>query len=128
MIYNNFDFRVFMEILMLVHVPDHFSTKLKFNFDKVPASVTDRSGLKWILSGWFFGILMLWLGIFELFSFLTAEKNINQSFMVVEVFAFIVILIALGLIVYSFFSFVRCKKFYFDGREFHVIYRPAVGV
>ena len=113
---------------MLVHVPDHFSTKLKFNLDKVPASVTDRSGLKWILSGWFFGVLMLWLGIFELFSFLTAEKNINQSFMVVEIFAFMVILIALGLIVYSFFSFVRCKKFYFDGREFHVIYRPAVGV
>ena len=128
MIYNGDNFREFMEILMLVHVPDHFSTKLKFNLKKLPASVTDRSGMKWILSGWFFGALMLWLGIFELFSFLTAEKDSDQSFMVVEIFAFIVILIALGLIIYSLFSFVRCKRFYFDGNEFHIVYRPALGV
>lgn len=113
---------------MLVHVPDHFSTKLKFNLKKLPTNVTDRSGLKWILSGWFFGALMLWLGIFELFSFITAEKDNNQSFMVVEFFAFIVILIALGLIIYSLFSFIRCKKFYFDGNEFHIVYRPALGI
>lgn len=113
---------------MLVHVPDHFSTKLKFNLKKLPASTVDRSGLKWVLSGWLCGALMLWLGIFELFSFFTAEKNSDQSFVVVEIFAFIVILIALGLIIYSLFSFIRCKKFYFDGNEFHIVYRPALGI
>jgi len=113
---------------MLVHVPDHFSTKLRFNLKKLPANVVDRSGLKWILSGWFFGALMLWLGIFELFSFVTADEGEEQSFIVVEMFAFIVILIALGLIIYSYFSFVRCKKFYFDGEEFHIVYSPAIGI
>ena len=128
MIYNDDGFRAFMEILMLVHVPDHFSTKLRFNLKKLPAKVVDRSGLRWILSGWFLGALMLWLGIFELFSFVNAEESGNQSFIVVEMFAFIVILIALGLIIYSYFSFVRCKKFYFDGDEFHIVYSPAIGI
>ena len=113
---------------MLVHIPDHFSTNLKFNVKKTPSIVTDRSSIGWTLSGWFLGLLMLWLGIFELFSFLRAERNSEQSFLLVEIFAFIVILIALGLIIYSVFSFIRYKKFYFDGQDFQMIYRPSVGV
>ena len=88
-----------MEIVMLVHVPDHFSTKLNFNFKKLPASVTDRATLTWSVLGFILGSIMLWLGAFELFSFLKAEKSQEQSFLLVEIFAFIVILIALGLII-----------------------------
>lgn len=113
---------------MLVHVPDHFSTKLKFNFKKLPASVTDRATLTWSILGFILGSIMLWLGAFELFSFLKAEKNQEQSFLLVEIFAFIVILIALGLIFYSVFSFIRYKKFFFDGKEFQMVYQPAVGI
>jgi len=113
---------------MLVHIPDHFSSKLKFNLKKLPASVVDRPALRWIITGGFAGLLMLWLGIFELFSFLKAEKGQTQSFISVEIFAFIVILIALGLIFYAIFSFIRCKKFFFDGKEIHIIYRPAIGI
>lgn len=113
---------------MLVHVPDHFSSNLRFNFKKLPAIVTDRTSVVWGISGWFLGLLMLWLGLFELMSFFKAEKDSSQSLVMVEIFAFVVILIALGLIICSVFSFIRYKKFYFDGKEFQMIYRPAIGV
>lgn len=113
---------------MLVHIPDHFSSNLRFNFKKLPAIVTDRTSVIWSVFGWFLGLLMLWLGVFELMIFFKAEKDSSQSLVVVEIFAFIVILIALGLIIFSVFSFIRYKKFYFDGKEFQMIYRPAIGV
>ncbi len=113
---------------MLVHIPDHFSSKLNFNLQKTPVSITDRSSLWLVILGWFFGTLLLCLGVFELFSFITAEKAEGQSFIVVEIFSFIVIMIAIGLIIASCFSFVRYKKFFFDGKNFTIIYRPAIGV
>ena len=113
---------------MLVHIPDHFSSKLNFNLQKTPVSITDRSSLWLVILGWFFGTLLLCLGVFEMFSFITAEKAEGQSFIVVEIFSFIVIMIAIGLIVASFFSFVRYKKFFFDGKNFTIVYRPALGI
>lgn len=113
---------------MFVHIPDHFSSRLHFNLQKTPVSITDRSSLGWVVLGWIFGTLLLCLGVFELFSFITAEKADGQSFIVVEIFSFIVILIAIGLIIASFFSFIRYKKFFFDGKNFTIIYRPALGI
>lgn len=113
---------------MLVHVPDHFSSKLRFDLKKMPASVADRSSMTWAVLGCFLSLALLMLGIFELWSFLSAEKNSEQSFLIVELFALVIILIALGLFIYSIFSFVRYKKFTFDGKDFQIIYRPAVGV
>lgn len=113
---------------MLVHVPDHFSSKLKFNFSKLPAATIDRSSVSLSLCGWIFGTLLLMLGLFEMFSFITADSPDGQSFVTVEIFALIVILLALGIIIYSTFSFIRYKKFIFDGKQFQIIYRPAVGV
>ncbi|MBP5698654.1 MAG: hypothetical protein J6W96_03925 [Alphaproteobacteria bacterium] len=113
---------------MLIHVPDHFSTKLKFDFKKLPATVIDRSSILWSSCGCFFGLVMLWLGFFELISFIKADKDNGQSFLLVELFALIVVLIALGIIIYCTLSFIRYKKFYFDGKNFQIIYRPAVGV
>ena len=113
---------------MLVHVPDHFSSKLHFDLKKSPASVADRSSIWWSFWGCFFGLALLALGMFELLSFFTAEKESGQSLVVVELFAFFIVLIGLGLFIYSVFSFVRYKKFIFDGKEFQIIYRPAVGV
>lgn len=113
---------------MFVHVPDHFSSSLRYNFNKIPAVVRDRSAIKWVVCGWLFGGLMLWLGVFELFSFFKEERVSGDSFLLVEIFAFIMILTALGLIIYSLFSFIRRKKFIFDGEAFKIIYHPAVGV
>ncbi len=113
---------------MLVHVPDHFSTKFKFDFSKLPAAVIDRSPLKMTAAGWLFGAMLLILGIFEMFSFITADKSGGQSFLAVEIFAFVIILLALGLIIGATLSFIRYKKFRFDGKEFQITYSPAVGV
>lgn len=113
---------------MLIHIPDHFSSKLLFDFSKLPATVVDRFSVKLAGAGFVFGFLLLALGIFEMFSFVTAEVDNGQSYLTVEIFAFIIILLALGIIIGSVFSFIRYKKFYFDGNEFQITYRPAVGV
>ena len=113
---------------MLVHIPDHFSSNFKFSFSKIPAFKTDRSSpIKAIISC-LLGIGLLCLGIFELFSFLNAEKSSQTSYLLVEIFAFIVILIALGIVIGSILAIVRYKKFTFNGREFKIIYRPSIGV
>ena len=77
---------------MLIHVPDHFSSKFAFDLAKLPSAKTDRSSLLLAVSGWICGTLLLCLGIFELFSFITAEKGSGQSFLAVEIFAFIIVL------------------------------------
>ncbi|MBR5154530.1 MAG: hypothetical protein IKW58_02270 [Alphaproteobacteria bacterium] len=113
---------------MLVHIPDHFSSKFKFDFSKTPTSKTDRNSLSKSVLGFILGFSMLGLGIFEMLTFIAAEQKGGQSFMMVEVFAFIIILIALGLIIGSILSLIRYKKFYFDGDNFNIIYRPSIGV
>ena len=113
---------------MLIHVPDHFSSKFAFDLAKLPSAKTDRSSLLLAVSGWICGTLLLCLGIFELFSFITAEKGSGQSFLAVEIFAFIIVLIALGIVIGSTLSIIRYKKFYFDGETFTITYRPAIGV
>lgn len=113
---------------MFVHVPDHFSSHLKADFKKLPVRIIDRSSPIKSLIGCLFGILLLGLGVFELFTFITQESGNTRSFLTVELFAAIVILIALGLIIYSALSLIRYKKITFDGSTFTIIYRPAVGV
>lgn len=113
---------------MFTHIPDHFSSKFRFNPEKFPTSATDRSPALFFIGGWLFGTMLLVLGIFEFISFINAEKESNHPFLVMEFLAVSVILIALGLIIGSTFSFIRSKKIYFDGNEFKIVYRPAVGI
>lgn len=113
---------------MLTHLPDHFSSQLHFKLKKIPSSVTDRSSLVFTLTGLLCGLLLLFLGIFELFSFIRAEKTSGQSLLTVEIFSCLIILAALGLIFGAAFSIIRYKKFFFNGKEFHITYRPAVGI
>lgn len=113
---------------MFVHIPDHFSSHLKFDFKKLPTKITDRSPIIRSLAGCFFGLLLLFLGVFELFTFLSAENDNHTSFVTVEIFAFIITLIALGLIIFSTLSIIRYKKIIFDGTSFTILYRPAIGI
>lgn len=113
---------------MLIHVPDHFSSYLKFDFRKFPARVTDRSSLVKIILGLVSGTLLLGLGSFELLTFIKAAENIKASFLTVELFAFIIILIGLGLIAGSIFSFNRYKHISFDGKNFTITYAPSFRV
>lgn len=113
---------------MFVHVPDHFSSHLKFDFNKTPAKVTDRFSLLKVFTGFVFGILLLCLGFFEFLSFFKAESQMQTSFATVEIFAFITTLIGLGLIIGSVLSFNRYKQFSFDGEKFTIIYTPSLGI
>lgn len=113
---------------MFVHIPDHFSSKFKFVLKKHPAKAVDRSSIAMVMGGWLFGIMLLVLGVYELLIFLEMSKSNDGSFVIRELSALIIVFIALGLVICSTFSFIRYKKFYFDGKNFHVTYRPAVGV
>lgn len=113
---------------MLVHIPDHFSSRLKFDLEKLPARVTDRSSSVKAAFGLVFGALLLGLGFFEFLSFIKAEKNIGTSLFTVEVFSFIIILIGFGLIAGAIFSFNRYKHISFDGQNFIITYAPSFGI
>jgi len=113
---------------MLIHVPDHFSSRFKFDFAKNPTSATDRISLRLSLSGCIFGLLLLFLGIFELLSFLKNSPESNGRLLTVELFAVLITLLALGIVISSILSIIRCKKFLFDGRNFTITYRPAIGL
>lgn len=113
---------------MLVHVPDHFSSHLKFDLKKLPATVIDRSSPIKLFAGFLCGTLLLGLGFLELLSFVKAEKTIETSLLTVEFFAFVIILIGLGLIAGSFLSFNRYKKITFNGKEFCITYAPSFGI
>ena len=116
---------------MLVRVPDHFSTKFKFTFKGLPeraAKACDRVSISYVISGFIFGVMLLCLGCFELLSFLTVENNMTPSLFVYEIFSIVVIVIGLVIITISVISFIRYKKFIFDGRVFYITYRPALGI
>ncbi len=126
MIYNVLGIEnISTEILMLTHIPDHFSSRLKFDLKRLPAQIIDRSSLFKIIAGIFFGALLFGLGFFEFFSFIEAEKQGNMSLLTVEIFSFLIILTGLGLIAGSIFSFNRYKRFSFDGKEFTITYSPS---
>lgn len=113
---------------MLKYSPDHFSSNFKFDISKLPTRKTDRTSLiKSVLSA-ICGVALLALGIFEMFTFLKAEKNSGFSFFTVEIFALIVIAIAIGVIINSIFSIIRYKKFAFDGEDFEITYKPSIGI
>ena len=113
---------------MLVHIPDHFSSKFAFNFSKLPVCATDRTSRKLAICSIFCGFGLLGLGIFELYSFINAQNTEIKSFLTVEVFAIIVILLSLIIIAHGLYSLIRYKKFSFDGKDFRILYRPAIGI
>ena len=113
---------------MLVRVPDHFSSKFKLNLSKLQATFTDRASVWKSIAGIVLGFLMFCLGILELFTFVKVSKIENNALIMVEFFAFIMVIVALGIILNSVASFIRYKKIYFDGNTFHITYRPALGI
>ncbi len=113
---------------MLKYSPDHFSSKYKLDISKVPTCKTDRTSLKKSLLSLVCGFSLLALGIFEMYTFLRAQKNSDFSFFTVEIFALIIMILAISVIANSIFSIVRYKKFYFDGKNFDITYRPSIGI
>ncbi len=106
---------------MLVHIPDHFSSKFMFDFSKCPTSKTDRSSILKSLAKIVCGFCLLILGVFELLSFVKSGGQNLES-----MFAIIIILLSLSIIISSFISITRYKKFYFDGKKFDIVYKSSV--
>ena len=106
---------------MLVHIPDHFSSSFIFDFSKCPTSKTDRSSVLKSLIKIVCGFCLLILGGFELLSFIKSGGQNLES-----IFAIIIILLALSIIISSFSSITRYKKFYFDGKKFDITYKSSL--
>lgn len=113
---------------MLVHIPDHFSSSFKFDFTKKKCVAVDRASLLKTILILLCGIGLLLLGIFEMITFIKSGDSTQTSYIVVEFFAFVIILLASGIIVNSTLSLFRHKKFYFNGKEFTIIYAPSFGI
>jgi hypothetical protein len=112
---------------MLVHIPDHLSSNFLFDFSKCPCSKTDRQSMLKAILRIILGLGLFTLGCFELLSFLSTQKQNEESFISVEIFAIIIIALALLIIISSFSSLMKYKKFHFDGDKFDIKYKPSFG-
>lgn len=119
---------------MFAYIPDHFSSKFKFVFKKVPAKASDRSSFLMVVCGWISGLLLLALGIYELHMFvfgllirLAESHNFDWRLILQVLPSFAITIIGVGLILGPTLSFMRYKKICFDGKDFHVIYKPTFG-
>ena len=119
--------------------PNHYSHKLEFNLNRLPAKVSDRTNWRFLLPGIVFGFLLALLGAYELLNGFKAEgANIAsivplndisnyQPFLTATFFDIIFIIVGLGMVIVSVFSYIRYKKFIFDGKFMTIIWRPVFG-
>ncbi|MBE6452699.1 MAG: hypothetical protein E7012_04340 [Alphaproteobacteria bacterium] len=118
---------------------NYFSHKLEFNLNKKPAKVSDRTSWCLLLPNIITGILLCLLGIFEMiggFRYtntnvapITPEINVeltNPLFSPIF-FDIIFIVLGLGMIIAGVLSYLRYRKFIFDGKQMIIGYRNIFG-
>ena len=119
--------------------PNHYGHKLEFNLNRTPSKVSDRTSWRFLLPGIVFGFLLALLGIYELLNGFRGEgANIAsivplndfsnyKPLLTATFFDTIFILVGLGMVVVSVLSYIRYKKFIFDGKNMTIIWRPVFG-
>lgn len=123
---------------MTESAPNHYSHSFVLNLDKLPTKKSDRIALQILYPGIIFGLILVFLGVFELFNGFNHSKTdfdfmpededvIYQPFMNPTFFDIVIILIGLGIVLSLFFSYIRYKKIFFDGKKVQIIYRPVFG-
>lgn len=124
---------------MTDNAPNHYSHSFVLNLDKLPTKKSDRIALHILYPGLLFGIILILLGLYELFNGLShnrtdfdfipgkAEDVIYQPFMNPTFFDLVIILVGAGIVLSLFLSYIRYKKIFFDGKKVQIIYRPAFG-
>ena len=124
---------------MTDNAPNHYSHSFVLNLDKLPTQKSDRIALHILYPGLLFGIILILLGLYELFNGLShnrtdfdfipgkAEDVIYQPFMNPTFFDLVIILVGAGIVLSLFLSYIRYKKIFFDGKKVQIIYRPAFG-
>lgn len=120
-------------------VPNHFSHRLEFNLNRLPAKISDRTRWQFMLPGLIFGLLLFVLGLYEMLSgFKYTNANVAEVAPVGDIplypplispafFDVVFMMLGLGMMLAAFFSYIRYKKFIFDGKTMIIGYRPVFG-
>lgn len=123
---------------MSQYYPDHYSHKFKLKLDKLPAKAVDRFSRWILLIAVICGALLLVLGLYHFLNLSfegtnDIEKSLPQTHIKIHtlvsptVFAAILVLIGLGVILYSFIISLRYKIIFFNGDTFTVKNQPLFG-
>lgn len=118
---------------------NHFSHKLEFKLNRIPAKISDRTHWQFMLPGLIFGLLLFVLGLYEMLSgFSYSNPNVAEIIPAAEFsqykplfsplfFDVVFMCVGLGMILAAVFSYLRYVKFIFDGKTMTIGYRPAIG-
>lgn len=119
--------------------PHHFSNKFKLDLNRKPTRSSDRTSLRFVLPGLIFGILLTFIGGFELFNGfrhvktdfdrLIADGDIVQYQPLISpvFFDVVFILIGLGMVAAAVLSYLRYRKISFDGKNVTIVNRSGWG-
>ena len=118
---------------------NHFSHKLELNLSRFPAKVSDRTSWRFLLPGIIFGALLFLLGLYEMLNgfdytnpnvaeIIPAEAVPSYQPLITPVFFDVIFMIVgLGIICASVLSYIRYRKFIFDGKNMIIGERPVFG-
>lgn len=125
---------------MTKNIPNHFSHKFELKTEKLPTKASDRLDMRILYPGLFFGAILFFLGIYDLFNgFLSgssafdkldvqAESGLYPPLMSPVLFDGVIMALGLGIIVSLILSNIKYKKIYFDGKMVEILNRPAFGM
>ena len=119
--------------------PHHFSNKFKLDMNRQPTRSSDRTSLRFVRPGLVFGVLLMFIGAFELFNgfrhvktdfdTLIAEGDIVEYQPLVSpvFFDVVFILIGLGMVAAAILSYLRYRKIGYDGKNITIVNRSGWG-
>ena len=121
---------------------NHLSHKLEFSIkklQKLPAKISDRTNWRFQLPGIIFGALLFLLGLYEMLNgFRYSNPNVAEIIPLEALptyqptvaplfFDVVFMLVGLGIGLASVFSYIRYRKFIFDGKNMIIGDRPIFG-
>lgn len=118
---------------------NHYSHKLEFNLSKIPAKISDRTSWRFLLPGIIFGALLFLLGLYEMLNgFSYTNPNVAEIIPLEAlptykpllnpvVFDIIFMIVGFGIIAASVGSYLRYRKFIFDGKTMMIGDRSVWG-
>lgn len=124
---------------MSYNVPNHFSHKLEFPLNRMPAKISDRTNWQFMLPGLVFGALLFILGLYEMLSgFQYTNANVSEVVPLTDLshykpfadpilFDIVFMVVGLGMMIAAVFSYIRYRKFIFDGKNMIIGDRPVIG-
>lgn len=125
---------------MTKDIPHHFSHKFELKIEKLPTKASDRLDMRILYPGLFFGAVLFFLGIYDLFNgFLSgtsafdkldtrAENGLYPPLLSPSLFDGVIMALGLGIIISLIFSNIKYKKIYFDGKMVEILNRPTFGM